>query len=536
MHSRLERTDRRRRWRWLVVFGAISVIAAACGDSKSDSTTPGATNATGSTVPGTTAPAKVETDPTATIKIAYVGPATIDPHRTTSAHEYTYTAPVYDRLVHRSVDGKPIPGLAESWSFSADGLQLTFKLRANVKFHDGTPFNAAAVKANIERGLTFATSTVKGDLGVITSVDAVDDLTARFNLSGPAASLPLILSTVGGSIISPAAMAGDLETKPVGTGPFKLTSYTRGSRIAYERNDDYWDKGAALVKSIEFTITSDTTAQLNAMKSGQIDITTLQPGDVKDVEGLGFQITSTGGLGFMHLQMNRALKPFDDERVRQAMNYAINRDAIVKALLFGAGGVTAQPFPPGYFAYSDELKDLYKFDQAKARTLLKDAGYDNTLAFDIVTPAGPSVQVAEAIQSQLKDVGVTVKIQSVEPAQFSPTFYGTNSKVPAGVVQWTGRTDPRQTFGQLYSATGNANPGRHTTPEVTDLFAKALKPSSDKTADEAVIRAVTTQVVKQALDVPVYFYTTQYGASKRVVGMQTWASGYLDFYGIGIKK
>src|SRR5690606_21746166 len=180
----------------------------------------------------------------------------------------------YDRLVHITPDVQPIPGLATDWEFAEDGSYLEMNLRKGVTFHDGEPFNAQAVRANIERAKTVENSAVASELEVVESVKVIDPATVRFMLTGAAASLPLTLSDRAGVMISPKAFDDpDLDQQPVGAGMFKVTDYKPNDHITYERYEKYWDPDAVRVAKNEQLIQPNSVARLYANRTGQVDCT-----------------------------------------------------------------------------------------------------------------------------------------------------------------------------------------------------------------------------------------------------------------------
>jgi len=317
-----------------------------------------------------------------------------------------------------------------------------------------------------------------------------------------------------------------------GSGPYRMVEYTPGTRIVYERNDDYWDPDLLNLKSIEITMGSDPTAAFNALQTGQVDIAGVQPQQVQQAESQGLIVSKGEGLGFYQVQLNRAVEPFDNELVRQAMNYAIDGEAIFNAVAFGQGTVSGQIFPEDYFAYDPDLGVPYPYDPDKARELLAEAGYPDGFTMDAALPA-TSRDVAEAVAAQLGEVGITVNLQPVEPAQFAPTFFG--EQVPAGIYTWTGRPDPRQTLEALYSETGFANPGKASSPEFMDALAAASVPQADIEDEHEAIRAAGRIVMEEALAVPIYQYFTLTAHSDRVVGVDQGALSWLPLAELGIK-
>lgn len=464
----------------------------------------------------------------------YVGVSRFDPHKATSSFDNTLLFITYDRLVHQAPDASAVPGLAESWEFSEDGSSLTFTLRDDVTFHDGEPFDAEAVKANIERAQTVEGSAVTSELSVIESVEVVDDTTVTFNLNGPAASLPLILSDRAGAMISPAAFDNpDLDTNPVGAGMFTVENYEEGSSVTYAAYDEYWDPDVVNVDGIEMEIQADSSTRLNAIRTGQVDWTFVDQNQVADAESAGLTLLPTLTLSSQHLQLNRSREFFQDARVRQAVNLAIDREAIVETLLFGQGDVAYQIFPDGYFA-NDPDAETYPYDPERAKELLAEAGYADGFTFELITSAIPArVQVAEALQAQLGEVGITMEISQVPGAQIADVFYA-QEQYDAMWASWGGRPDPSQTLALLYGAEGFANPGDQTTPEMEEAIAATLAvQNQDERAD--ALQAAVEIAQAEALDVVAFYERIAfvYNAD-RVTGLEQWFSAKPEFRNIAL--
>ena len=479
-----------------------------------------------------------EYDLDATVRFSYsVGPSRFDAHKATSSFDNTSLFLTYDRLVHNAPDASPIPGLATEWEFNEDGTTLTFTLREGVTFHDGTPFDAAAVKANIERGQTVEGSAVASDLAVISSVDVVDPLTVMLNLGGAGAQLPLVLSDRPGMMISPAAFENpDLDQQPVGAGMFTVTEYRPNDRIVYTRYDDYWDPDAVRCQVFDYTIAGDPITRLNAIRSGQIDLTFVDPPQEADAEAAGLAITHSTGLAYYHMQPNRSFEPFASLEVRQAMNHAMDRQSIVDGLLLGLGNASTQIFPEGYFAFDEETgTDSYPYDVEKAKELMETAGYADGFEFELIVPTIPNiVQLGEIVQAQLAEIGITANITSVEPAQTADIYYS-QQKGQGLVSPWGGRPDPSLTLALMFGGEGFSNPGRHTTPEVQAAIDKTQVVQSPEERT-AAIKAASAAVTEAALDVPLYYPITPYVYTDQVLGYQTWLSGKPEFRYVGLKK
>lgn len=458
----------------------------------------------------------------------------LDPQHAPGAGTDTWLYPAYDRLVHLNPAGEAVPGLAKDWKFNKDATSLDLTLRSGVKFQDGTPFNAEAVRANIERGKTLEGSSVASDLNVIDKVIVNDDLSITFDLAKPSATLPLVLSGRPGAMISPAAFSKNLTENMVGTGMYKLTAFEPGVSASYERNDDYWDKDKVGVAKLEFTVITSSLTRLNALRSGEIDGTFLDASDVKQAERSDLKVVSKQTAEFIHLQLDRTRSEFGDVRVRQALNYAIDRKAIVKSLVAGLGEPAVQPFPPESDASNPEIgTDYYSYDPDKARQLLTDAGLPNGFEFELVVlNIDTYIKLAEIIQAQLKEIGVTAKIRQV--SDISGECY-VGQKCDSMPILWTGRPDPALTAAALFTSTGSANPGRQTVKSVEDLYAEVLsatEPAKRKTA----LQELSAQITKEAMDVVVYFPFQNAAFGKSVSGFEPWMSGKPEFRDVVMTK
>jgi peptide/nickel transport system substrate-binding protein len=511
---------------------SMAMLAAACGG---DSDTEPQVGGTAATEEGTEAEAAAA-DPSATFRYGDAnGPSSFDPHRSTIGQDYRFFAPVYDRIVHQDAAGDFVGGLAESWEFSEDGLTLTFQIREGATFQDGTPVDAAAIKANLDRGKTLEGSSVLADLADITSIDAPDATTMVLNLAQPNAILPGLLSHRAGAIVSPAAFENpDLDIMPIGAGPYRVIEHQPDTRIVYERYDGYWDAEFEGPQRIELTILPDPTTRLNALRTDAVDATIIGGDQVEDAESNGFSIDSAPGLTYLVLYINRARAEFDDTLVRQAMNHAIDREAIVAAVLRGQGDPAVQPFPEGYFAYNEDYPgDYYEYDPDKARELLAEAGLPDGFAFDmLVTALSTFTQAGEAIQAMLAEVGITANIRQVEAAQTADVFYAQQDG-DALVSQWGGRPDPQMTMDLQFSGTGFSNPGRHTTPEFEELNLKA-KTTLDQEERAAALRDEVSVIVEEAFQVPIAHDYSIFAFNDRVVEFGRMVTGQPDFIHTGM--
>src|SRR5437870_7239615 len=294
-------------------------------------------------------------------------PGTLDPHQRNPPVEGLLAFQIFDTLVKEAPDAKLGPGLAESWQFAADGLSVTLKLRAGVKFHDGTPFDAAAVKFNYERQMDENNEYYKDGtwrlVGLFAGnfklpVEVIDNITVKLNFKEKLAPDIMLnaMANTPHAMVSPTAVKAtrkEFPNKPVGTGPFRFVSWEKGQRIVLEKNPDYWGPKPQIDRLILVPI-RDADARLQALKTGTIDINTDIAAD--QVEALRsdskFTTSSNTARHIWHVLLNQKTVPqLVDKRVRLALNYAVNKEAIVKDILRGTGTVAKGPMSPAFGDY-----------------------------------------------------------------------------------------------------------------------------------------------------------------------------------------
>jgi peptide/nickel transport system substrate-binding protein len=359
-------------------------------------------------------------------------PVTMDPPQITDLNSARVTKRIFEGLVGQELGSyKLVPGLAQSWDISKDGLIYTFKLRPNVKFHDGTPFNAEAVKFVFERQLNdkgpyYATGTypyVKGFLGNVAGVEVLDASTVQIKLKAPLTPFLQYLAHQSLFMFSPDALkkyGKDIVKHPVGTGPFKLETWEPGVKVVLSRNDQYWG-GAPKIRQAIYVPIVEAQARLVAIKTGEIDLTMDVPPDALDDlrRDSNVVVAESNSSAVWYVTLNTRHPILKDRRVRQALNYAVNKDAIIRDILRGTAIVARSPMSPVYGPYYEEAVARYPYDLDKARALLKDAGYANGFELTFLVPESGSgmqspVEMATVIQANLAQIGVRAKIQTME--------------------------------------------------------------------------------------------------------------------------
>ncbi len=322
--------------------------------------------------------------------------------------------------------GEAEPLLAKGYDVSEDGKEYTFYLHKSIQFHDGTPFNASAVKFNLDKIMDPEEGAFgAGYLGPLERVEEVDDYTVKLILSNPYAPLLNVLGIWLTSVNSPTQMQklGDQYGEhPIGTGPFKFAEYKRDEYVLLERNNNYWQEGLPYLDKVKFIIIPEALVRKSATFIGEVDIARRIPAlFVEEVEAHSeVDALIRPGLRSHYLQLNMNIAPLGDRRVRQALNYAVNKQAIVDAIYLGYASVSDCPVAVGTFGYSPVM--TYEYNVEKAKELLADAGYPDGFTLEVPFLYNPgrymgSTEAIEVILSYWKqNLNVEVKLQGMEAA------------------------------------------------------------------------------------------------------------------------
>ncbi|MCP8617925.1 ABC transporter substrate-binding protein [Salirhabdus salicampi] len=423
---------------------------------------------------------------------------------TTDGESSRVTKQIYESLLEFDKESFDItPGLAHDWDVEDDGKKYTFYLEEGVTFHDGTEFNAEAVKTNFERwsdpghkyaftdeGYSYVIYSImfggfKGDEGhVIEEINVLDDYTIEFVLNRPLGYFLQNMAMSYFAITSPAALeqyGPEINENPVGTGPFKFVSWTKDDTIVLEKFEDYRKDGLPKLDRVIFEVIPDNAARLISLRSGEIDIMDgLNPDDAAGVESDDTLVLHTRAANnFGYLGLNTSKAPLDNKLVRQAINHAVNREAIAEALYAGYAIPAVNPLPPGYLGFNDELEG-YDYNLDKAKELLAEAGYEDGVEIDLWTmpvarPYMPDPEtVAEIIQNDLAQVGITANIVREE---WGPYLEKTaNGEQEMFMLGWSGTNgDPDYFLGSLLhgDAAGGSNRTFYQNSTVDELLDQA---------------------------------------------------------------
>ena len=433
-----------------------------------------------------------------------------------------------------------VPQLATSYQWSPDNKTLTMKLRSGVTFHDGEKFDAAAVKFNIERHKTMAGSNRRGELLPVTTVDVVDELTAKINLSAPFSPLLTVLADRAGMMVSPKAaqaMPTNFGTKPVCSGPFKFTERVAQDRIILERYANYWDKANIHFDKVVFLPVVDATVRLANLRAGQLDfIERVAPSDIASIKGdKKLAISRITELGYQGITINTGKSDFAqnnplgrDPRVREAFELSLDREGIVKVAMDGEAVPGNQWVPPSNSFYAKNVP-LPKRDVARAKALLKEAGVTNPV-FTLMTPTTSDAQrIAQVVQAMAKEAGFDVKIASTEFA--TSLNLADKGQFDAYVLAWSGRADPD---GNLFSFYGCKQPLNYSgvcNPQWDELLDRSRK-TLDTSGRIKVFATLAAEVVKERPVVYLYHRNWLWAYNNKLTGMRAVPDGLIRVQGL----
>lgn len=327
---------------------------------------------------------------------------------------------IFEGLTRFAADGSVIPGLASSWTISDDGLVYTFNLRDGVKFHDGTTMDAEDVKFSLDRARAEdSTNAQKALFASIEDVTVVDPLTVKVTLSAPTGNFIFNMAWGDAVIVAPESIE-NIQTNPIGTGPFKFVDWVQGDKVEIERNPDYWGAMPPLEKAT-FKFISDPTAAFAAVMAQDVDAFAgfPAPENLPQFEAdPRFQVLVGNTEGETILAINNKLPPFDNVKVREAVAHAINRQAIIDGAMFGYGTPIGTHFAPHHPAYVD-LTNLSDYDPEKSKALLAEAGFPDGFTTTLkLPPPSYARRGGEIIASQLRAVGIETEITNLEWAQW----------------------------------------------------------------------------------------------------------------------
>lgn len=525
------RVGRRTFIRWAATLGlsapAISAVLASCAPAPSASSP---TSAPAATSAATQAPAATQQPVKGgTIRVTGSPAVEINPHKLTSNGGIITTFPCLNFLARVNGDGVPQPELATSWTPSADVKTWTFKLRQGVKFHDGSAFGADDVVATYRRLADKSTgSTAASTLNFLPpdGIEKIDDSTVAFHLSRAQADFPYYTYIYQAGIL-PANWSGDWATSPIGTGPFKMTSYTSGQGSTYVRNEAYWESGLPYLDGIEIKIWQDPSGELTALQSGASDMMALTPYDALDDirKNPNLQVLSSRSASYdaMHMRVDTA--PFDNPKVRQALALSLNRQDVLNIVLGPDGGDLAsdQPVAPVLRDHVDV--PMKSQDIAMAKQLLSEAGHPNGFEFDLPTHSGAEWLKNWALTLQQAFAPLGVKANLV--VETSQVYYTHWTTVTTGVTEWASRSTASEILNSAYRTGANWNSAHWSSPAF-DTALDQLDATVDLSKRKELMLTLEKALSDEVPAIITYARSSPRGLSKRVQGMSQDPNRYLD--------
>jgi peptide/nickel transport system substrate-binding protein len=496
--------------------------------------------------------AEARTPPDVLVVGQVAEPRSLDPHAVTATNDFRILVNLYEGLV-RYRDGtlEVEPALAESWTVNDAGTEYAFTLRRGVRFHDGSALDAEAVKFNFERMLD-------GDhpfhhtgpfplsffFDAVEEVRAPDPHTVEFTLSEPYAPFLSHLAYPTGLIVSPTAVRSHAEAfgrNPSGTGPFRFVEWRSNTRVVIERNDEYWGTPPAL-RAVVFRPIRDANTRVAEMLSGGIDLMVEVPPDNLALfrDDPAFEVHEAAGPHLWFLILNTREGPLADQRVRQAVNYAIDKRALVEDVLQGAATIASGPIPPAFAWAHDDTLEPYPHDPDRARALVQEAGHAGASLTFYVAEGGSGmldpIPMGTAIQADLARVGLEVRIETYEwntfLARVNPGLAG-----QADMAQMAWMTNDPDTLPYLALRTeawperGGFNSGYYSNPEVDALLEEARR-TSDRDERARRYHRVHALVREDAPWAFIAHWKQSAAASSRVEGLRLQPSFFLHLHGV----
>ena len=519
----------KKNWLFVIILLLAMALGACAGGGSDDSTTgtddtnkPDATNE--ESTEGGDLVLAVHTDAT-----------TLDPVGSNDVPSSNVQHNIFETLVKRDADNTVVPSLAESWE-AIDDKTYEFKLRQDVKFHDGEAFNADVVKANLDRIRDPKVASAKyNTFAMISSVEVIDEYTVRIITEYPFSPILAHLSHSGGGMVSPKSIEEDyaavengqdagtiISQQPVGTGYFKFESWTPGSEIKLVRNDEYWGQKAH-VESATFKVVPESATRNADLERGFVHIVDpVQPNEVASLNSGDFaSVIQTPSTALTHIGFNVEKAPFDDVRVRKAISMLVNKQEIIDGIYDGFAIPAEGPLAPKVFGYADDVTGI-EYDIEGAKKLLKEAGHENGFKMSIWTNDNPQrVNTAVYLQDVLKELNIEVDIQQMELGAYLERLRAGEHDMY--MLSWgNSLADGDNGLYSLFHSSGKGVPPnaiRYGTPTVDDLLERG-RHESDPEERKVIYKQLQEVLIEEAP--MIYLNHPEYltGVSNSITGLE----------------
>ncbi|SIO27696.1 ABC transporter substrate-binding protein [Agromyces cerinus] len=490
---------------------AVALTITGCSSAKPSPTEAGA--AGGSLVVGVTS-----------------DPDTLFPWKATQFQAVNVLQNLYGTLTEFDADLNVVPGLAESWEASEDGLTVTFTLREGVTFADGSTFGSEDVKFSLEAIAAEATAAVaRTSLASVAGIETPDEQTVVLTLSAPDAALPANLAVINMAMLSSDDTEAELNTTPNGTGPFVLEDRKASQSLTLAKNDAYWGDAAKL-DTVEFRVIPDESSIVSAMQSGNVQLAVFDdPLVAQTAESGTVSVEKTPQLSYHALQLNARRGDLADVNVRLAIQCAVDRQEVLDTAALGEGEVTGPITSPAYRSDPD-ARPCPERDLDKAAKYLDKAGKSDGVTIKTIVSQGEyatSVNEAQNLKAQLAEANITLELEVLESGAFVDRWIAAD--FDAAVALNGGRPDPDGMYGRYFTSTGNLNQvAGYSSPELDALFAEG-KQSSDPDERKDIYAQISENLEDNAAWIWLFTSYSYTAASSEVQGFTPMANGSLQY-------
>lgn len=447
----------------------------------------------------------------------------LDMHQTGTASSSRVLQNIHSSIVTVDKNLTVIPGLCESFAVAPDGLTYTFKLRPNVKFHNGATMTSADVKYSFDRCRDKATGAVNFEVfNSVASIETPDPLTVVVKMTGVNAPFLSRLAENGAGVVMPKDSGPTQGTNPVGAGPFKFVSYEVGTVVKMARHADYWD-GPAYLDAVEAREITEPTTRLTGLRTGELHMINDIPLDrVTELKGdAKLQVKTWFPLNFDFVNMNHTFEPFKNPKVRIAFDMIIDKEALMQGALWGQGATTPSPSFPTSASYNKDLKQRPQ-DIEGAKAMLLEAGYkpgDLKIVFKATTNYPYHIEAAQILVEWFKSAGVDMKIEQLTWADWLTQCW-VNKDYQMTMINFFTLWEPDFLYFSVWNSTGAFNFRAIKDPVIDDLTTKA-RTTVDDAARAAIYKAVQKQIWEQSHDIILWFRNGTIGAQTSVMGLDT---------------
>lgn len=455
-------------------------------------------------------------------------PDFLDPHLATASISYQMILNMFEGLMAPQTDGSLEPALAETYDVSEDGLTYTFTLKDNLKFHNGEPVTVEDVKYSFDRLMgTESGEPLSSSFENVTSIETPDEKTFKITIAEPNSNFLYAMTALHSAII-PKSNDGKHNDNPIGTGPFKFVSYTPGNALKLEKNPDYWKEGLPYLDKVDFVFQSDDQSAMLALQSGEIDLTGVIRHQIPQIEN-DFTLNYQENNSALIISMNQDREPFNDVRVRKAINYAINKDDIIDSIYSGYAvklGSNMSPAMGEY--YRDGLQDIYNPDVEKAKKLLAEAGYPDGFKtkFSVSSHNSMYTDIAQVAVENLKEIGIEAEIEVVEwGIWLDRIYFGRDYDMTT--IDLTGRPSAYEILNDYISTNDSENFFRFKNEEYDELMQAVLKETDVNKQIEMYHRAQEI-LNEQAAAVHIADFQLVWGLKKGFEGQKTYPFWFHD--------